>query len=107
MPTIDDPTSNPDVAPDAAITETPELLSTPQVAARLRVSSRTVLTWAAAGKLPSIRTPGGHRRYPAPAIEQIGREYGLWSSPTGPHADAEPDHTAGAGKGKGMVTPHP
>jgi excisionase family DNA binding protein len=41
------------------------LLRTTEVARRLQVSARTVLAWAQAGKLPSILTPGGHRRYPA------------------------------------------
>jgi predicted site-specific integrase-resolvase len=35
------------------------------------VSARTVLAWAQAGKLPSILTPGGHRRYPVQGVEQV------------------------------------
>lgn len=34
-----------------------------EVAVLLRVNPKTVTRWAAAGKLASIRTPGGHRRY--------------------------------------------
>ena len=41
------------------------------IARRLQVSARTVLAWAQAGKLPSILTPGGHRRYPAQGVEQV------------------------------------
>jgi len=47
------------------------LLQTTEVARRLQVSARTVLAWAQAGKLPSILTPGGHRRYPAQGVEQV------------------------------------
>ena len=47
------------------------LLRTTEVARRLQVSARTVLAWAQAGKLPSILTPGGHRRYPIQGVEQV------------------------------------
>jgi excisionase family DNA binding protein len=41
-----------------------ELLLTPgEVAKMLRVDPKTVARWAAAGQMPSIRTPGGHRRF--------------------------------------------
>jgi excisionase family DNA binding protein len=41
-----------------------ELLLTPaEVAALFRVDPKTVTRWAKAGKLSSIRTLGGHRRY--------------------------------------------
>jgi excisionase family DNA binding protein len=42
----------------------PEALLTPaEVAALFRVDPKTVTRWAKAGKLSSIRTLGGHRRY--------------------------------------------
>jgi excisionase family DNA binding protein len=42
----------------------PERLMTPgEVAAAFRVDPKTVTRWAKAGKLDSIRTLGGHRRY--------------------------------------------
>ena len=41
-----------------------EVLLTPsEVAALFRVDPKTVTRWAIAGKLTSIRTLGGHRRY--------------------------------------------
>ena len=41
-----------------------EILLTPaEVAALFRVDPKTVTRWAQAGKLTSIRTLGGHRRY--------------------------------------------
>lgn len=39
------------------------LLTSREVGLALRVDSKTVTRWAKAGKLGSIRTPGGHRRY--------------------------------------------
>ena len=47
-------------------TRTPEaesLLTPAEVAARFRGDPKTVTRWAKAGKLTSIRTLGGHRRY--------------------------------------------
>jgi excisionase family DNA binding protein len=42
----------------------PESLLTPgEVAILFRVDPKTVTRWAQAGKVPSIRTLGGHRRY--------------------------------------------
>lgn len=39
------------------------LLTPAEVAALFRVDPKTVTRWARAGKLASIRTLGGHRRY--------------------------------------------
>ena len=41
------------------------LLTPAEVAALFRVDPKTVTRWAKAGKLSSIRTLGGHRRYRA------------------------------------------
>ena len=43
--------------------ETETLLTPAEVAAMFRVDPKTVTRWAKAGKLTSIRTLGGHRRY--------------------------------------------
>jgi len=44
--------------------DTGERLLTPgEVAALFRVDPKTVTRWAAAGRISSIRTPGGHRRF--------------------------------------------
>jgi excisionase family DNA binding protein len=45
------------------ITRAPRLLTTAEVATFLRVEQKTVIRWAAAGKIASVRTPGGQRRY--------------------------------------------
>jgi excisionase family DNA binding protein len=46
------------------LVETRERLLTPgEVANLFRVDPKTVTRWAAAGRIGSIRTPGGHRRF--------------------------------------------
>lgn len=40
-----------------------DLLTPAEVAAMFRVDPKTVTRWAQAGRISSIRTPGGHRRY--------------------------------------------
>ena len=42
-----------------------------EVAAVFRVDARTVTRWAVAGKLTSIRTLGGHRRYYRAEVDAI------------------------------------
>ena len=45
-------------------TSASERLPTPgEVAAMFRVDPKTVTRWASAGRIGSIRTPGGHRRF--------------------------------------------
>jgi len=39
------------------------LLTPGEVAALFRVDPKTVTRWAASGRIMSIRTPGGHRRF--------------------------------------------
>lgn len=39
------------------------LLTPGEVASLFRVDPKTVTRWAAAGRIGSIRTPGGHRRF--------------------------------------------
>jgi excisionase family DNA binding protein len=49
-----------------------ELLLTPaEVAGMFRVDPKTVTRWAKAGKLTSIRTLGGHRRYRADEVRVL------------------------------------
>jgi excisionase family DNA binding protein len=47
------------------------LLRTSDVALLFQVSERTVSEWARRGRVPSVRTPGGHRRYPAEQIRHL------------------------------------
>ena len=48
-----------------------ELLTPAEVAALFRVDPKTVTRWAKAGKLTSIRTLGGHRRYRAAEVRAL------------------------------------
>lgn len=47
-----------------------------QVARLFNVDVSTVVRWADAGKIPSFRTPGGHRRYPRLEIDQLAQTAG-------------------------------
>ncbi|MFF0574436.1 BldC family transcriptional regulator [Streptosporangium saharense] len=55
------------VTPDGTFTtgpETTERLLTPGEVARIfGVDPKTVNRWALTGRIPSVRTPSGHRRY--------------------------------------------
>jgi excisionase family DNA binding protein len=53
------------------VPEADELLTPAEVAALFRVDPKTVTRWAKAGKLSSIRTLGGHRRYRAAEVRQL------------------------------------
>ena len=46
-------------------------IATADVARMLHVSPKTVARWAKEGRLPFIRTLGGHRRYPKVEIERL------------------------------------
>jgi len=46
-------------------------LRTAQVAELLHVSPKTVSRWAQEGRLPYLRTLGGHRRYPDREIRAL------------------------------------
>jgi excisionase family DNA binding protein len=56
-------------------------LRTADVAELLGVSPKTIARWAKEGKLPFLRTLGGHRRYPEPAIHELAA--GLAQEATG------------------------
>jgi excisionase family DNA binding protein len=47
------------------------LLTPAEVASMFRVDPKTVTRWAKAGKLSSIRTLGGHRRYRESEIRSL------------------------------------
>lgn len=53
-----------------------EVLLTPREVAELfGVDPKTVTRWAKAGKLTSIRTLGGHRRYRKSEVDQLRENY--------------------------------
>lgn len=53
------------------------LLTPGEVAALFRVDPKTVTRWAAAGRISSIRTPGGHRRFRESEVHALLRGDGL------------------------------
>ncbi len=48
-------------------------LAAQEVADIFHVGPKTVSRWAKQGKLPFMRTLGGHRRYPADQIEAMAK----------------------------------
>ena len=69
-----------------------QLLTPAEVARMFRVNPKTVSRWAMAGRLGSIRTPGGHRRFRETEVAA------LLATPT------EPDRgTVNEGPGKRSV----
>jgi excisionase family DNA binding protein len=49
-------------------------LTSTEAAERLHVSPKTISRWSAEGRLPHVRTFGGHRRYDPQQIDRIARE---------------------------------
>lgn len=50
----------------------PDRLLTPsEVAEMFRVDPKTVTRWAQAGRIPSVRTPGGHHRFRASIVRAL------------------------------------
>jgi len=54
--------------------EYPPYLHTAEMADILHVSPKTVSRWAKEGRLPFLKTLGGHRRYPEAEIRQLADE---------------------------------
>jgi excisionase family DNA binding protein len=52
-----------------------EYLTPREVAAMFRVDPKTVTRWAKAGKIGSIRTLGGHRRYAESEVRALLQRY--------------------------------
>ena len=60
-----------DQTSDQGEASTSRLLTPGEVAALFRVDPKTVTRWAAAGRIGSIRTPGGHRRFREPEVRAL------------------------------------
>jgi len=65
---------------DTRMPHNDELLTPGEVAAMFRVTPKTVTRWAEAGKLPVVRTLGGHRRFPAAAVRRARAELEVGST---------------------------
>ena len=59
------------------------LLTPREAAAEIGVSYATVKQWILAGKLPTIKTPGGHHRIPQSALKPLTK-----STPTKPRIES-------------------
>lgn len=71
-----------------------ERLMTPgEVAALFRVDPKTVTRWAAAGRIRSIRTPGGHRRFLRSEVQALLDSLSGAEQPTQPPAGQTPSLT--------------
>ncbi len=74
------------------------LLTPGEVATLFRVDPKTVTRWAAAGRIGSIRTPGGHRRFREAEVHALLQGDGLLedlasvvpAQPVGPARTAAP-----------------
>jgi excisionase family DNA binding protein len=55
--------SGPEQGGHVSIDASERLLTPGEVALMFRVDPKTVTRWASAGRIGSIRTPGGHRRF--------------------------------------------
>lgn len=53
-----------------------ELMSPREVAESFGVDPKTVTRWANDGRLATVRTPGGHRRYDAEQVREIAARGG-------------------------------
>lgn len=53
--------------------EREKLLTPGEVAAVFAVDPKTVTRWAQAGKLPSVRTLGGHRRFRKSDVDALAK----------------------------------
>ena len=57
--------------PPLSPTNQEKLLTPAEVASLFRVDPKTVTRWAKAGKLTSIKTLGGHRRYKESEVKEL------------------------------------
>lgn len=64
-----------------------EIMTPGQVAAIFKVDPKTVTRWALAGKLSSVKTPGGHRRFFRHEIETLLNSGTVTNSADHPPAD--------------------
>lgn len=53
------------------VPEADKLLTPSEVASLFRVDPKTVTRWADSGRLTSIKTLGGHRRYNSKEVHQL------------------------------------
>ena len=59
-----------------------QLLTPGEVARMFRVDPKTVTRWAASGRIGSIRTPGGHRRFRESEVKDLLDDRSVGASPS-------------------------
>jgi excisionase family DNA binding protein len=66
------------------------LLTPGEVATLFRVDPKTVTRWASAGRIGSIRTPGGHRRFRESEVRALlrGEDVAVPVQPSGSAVEA-------------------
>lgn len=64
-----------------------------EVARLFEVAPNTINRWVLAGKLPSVLTPGGRRRYPVEAILRLARELTQGAAAPGRASSAPAERT--------------
>jgi excisionase family DNA binding protein len=91
------------------------LLTPGEVAALFRVDPKTVTRWAAAGRIGSIRTPGGHRRFRESEVRALLegegelealREEDAAPPPTNRPRNDGPGHTGPPRSNHNSASPH-
>jgi excisionase family DNA binding protein len=76
---------------EIGVVESRDRLLTPvEVASLFRVDPKTVTRWAAAGRINSIRTPGGHRRFRESEIRELLRQDGTKAPNPAPSSPPAP-----------------
>ncbi len=71
------------------------LLTPGEVAALFRVDPKTVTRWAAAGRIGSIRTPGGHRRFRESEVRALLEGEGMLDATPEARGDTQPPRSGG------------
>lgn len=71
-------------APAHPNTDVDALLTPGEVATLFRVDPKTVTRWASAGRIGSIRTPGGHRRFRESEVRRMLAELTSEATPRHP-----------------------
>jgi excisionase family DNA binding protein len=87
------------------------LLTPGEVAALFRVDPKTVTRWAAAGRIGSIRTPGGHRRFRESEVRALLEGEGVLEEPeegtaNRPRNDGPASHSSPGPASAGNIGAH-
>src|SRR5258708_25347519 len=82
------------------------LLTPGEVAALFRVDPKTVTRWAAAGRIGSIRTPGGHRRFRESEVRALLEGEGVIEEMREDDAATKPRNGGPTNPGVGYGPPH-